>query len=138
MNVHLFKGTVAEPGFGHFGTCRPKFYQTVLDLSGMNLYRGTINVRIDGEMPRFPLPNTRRISGQDQIDLDDNQDILITPCVMEGCPGFWILPVFQGTYNPNPAGHFTKQIIEISLVEKLPDIAPGLSVSLEIQSFPLP
>jgi hypothetical protein len=128
MNVHLFKGKVAEPGFGHFGTCRPKFYQTMLDLSGMNLHRGTINVKIDGEMPHFPLPNTRRIAGQDQIDLNDNQDILITPCVMEGCPGFWILPVFQGTWNPNPAGHFTNQIIEISLVEKLPKITSGLQV----------
>ena len=134
----MFKGEVAKPGFGHFGKCRPKFYQTVLALSGMNLYRGTINVRIDGEMPHFPLADTRRIPGQDQIDLNDNQDILITPCVMEGRPGFWILPVFQGTCNPNPAGHFTNQIIEISLVEKLPNIAPGLTVSLEIQSYPLP
>jgi len=128
----IFKGEVAGPGFGHFRELRPKFYQTVLDLSGVALYRGTINVRIKGEMPHFPLPNTQRIPGQDQIDLDDNQDILITPCVMEGRPGFWILPVFKGTWNPNPLGHFKNQIIEISLVEKLPNIAPGLNVSLEI------
>jgi hypothetical protein len=68
----------------------------------------------------------------DQIDLDHNQDILITPCVMEGRPGFWILPVFKGTWNPNPAGHFPNQIIEISLVEEFPNIARGLTVSLEI------
>ncbi len=133
----MFKGEVAKPGFGHFGKCRPKFYQTVFDLSGIALYRGTINVRIEGEMPHFPLPNTRRIPGQDQIDLDHNQDILITPCVMEGRPGFWILPVFKGTWNPNPTGHFTNQIIEISLVEELPNTTPGVKVSLEIQSTPL-
>ena len=128
----MFKGEVAEPGFGHFRKYRPKFYQTVLALSGVALYPGTINVRIDGEMPHFPLPNTERIPGQDQIDLNHNQDILITPCVMEGRPGFWILPVFKGTWNPNPAGHFPNQIIEISLVEEFPNIAPGLTVSLEI------
>jgi len=134
----MFKGEVAEPGFGHFSKLRPKFYQTVSDLSGVALYRGTINVRIHGAMPHFPQPNARRIPGQDQIDLDDNQDILITPCVMEGRPGFWILPVFKGTWNPNPAGHFPKKIIEISLVEELPNVAPGLPVSLEIQDTPLP
>jgi hypothetical protein len=134
----MFKGEVAEPGFGHFRNCRPKFYQTVLALSGVALRWGTINVRIDGEMPHFPLPTTQRIPGQDQIDLDDNQDILITPCVMEGRPGFWILPVFKGTWNTNPAGHFPNQIIEISLVEEFPNIAPGLTVSLEIPGTPLP
>jgi hypothetical protein len=128
----MFKGEVAEPGFGHFSKCRPKFYQNVLDLSGVALYQGTINIRIDGEMPHFPMLNTRRIPGQDQIDLDHNQDILITPCVMEGRPGFWILPVFKGTWDPNPAGHFPKNIIEISLFEELPNMAPGLTVSLEI------
>jgi CTP-dependent riboflavin kinase len=122
----MFKGEVAEPGFGHFRKYRPKFYQTVLALSGVALYPGTINVRIDGEMPHFPLPNTQRIPGQDQIDLDHNQDILITPCLMEGRPGFWI-----------PAGHFSKQIIEISLVEEIPNITPGLTVSLEIPGTPL-
>ena len=119
----MFKGEVAGPGFGHFRKLRPKFYQTVLALSGVALYWGTINVRIEGEMPHSPLPNTQRTPGQDQIDLYDDQDILITPCVMEGCPGFWILPVFKGTWNPNPLGHFKNQIIEISLVEKLPNIA---------------
>jgi hypothetical protein len=128
----MFKGEVAEPGFGHFSKCRPKFYQNVLDLSGVTLHQGTINIRIDGEMPYFPMPNTRRIPGQDQIDLDHNQDILITPCVMEGRPGFWILPVFKGTRDPNPAGHFPKNIIEISLTEELPNITPGLTVSFEI------
>lgn len=128
----MFKGEVAEPGFGHFRRLRPKFYQSVFALNGVTLYQGTINVRIDGEMPHFPLPATRRISGKDQIDLDHNQDILITPCIMEGCPGFWILPVFKGSWNPNPAGHFPNHIIEISLVEEFPNIAPGLRVSLEI------
>ena len=128
----MFKGKVTEPGFGHFRKCRPKFYQTVLAVTGVALYWGTINVRIDGEMPQFPLPNTQRIPGQDQIDIDHNQDILITPCVMDGRPGFWILPVFKGTCDPNPLGHFPKQIIEVSLVEELPNIAPGLAVSLEI------
>ena len=128
----MFKGEVTGPGFGHFSKCRPKFYQTVLDLSGVALHPGTINVRIDGEMPRFPLRNTQRIPGQDQIDLEHNQDILITPCEMEGLPGFWILPVFKATWNPNPEGHFPNKTIEISLVEKLPNIAPGLTVSLEI------
>jgi hypothetical protein len=130
----MFKGKVAGPGFGHFSKYRPKFYQTVLALSGMALHHGTINVRIDGEMPRFPLPHTRRIPAQDQIDFDDNQDILITPCVMEERPGFWILPVFKGTLNPNPAGHFFNHIIEISLVEKLLNVAPGFAVSLEIRA----
>ena len=110
----------------------------MLALSGVALYPGTINVRIDGEMPHFPLPNTQRIPGQDQIDLDHNQDILITPCVMERHPGFWILPVFKGTWNPNPAGHFPNQIIEISLVEEFLNIAPSLMVSLEIPGTPLP
>ena len=72
------------------------------------------------------MPDTRRIPGQDQIDLDDNQDILITPCVMGGRAG-WILPVFKGTWDPNPAGHFPKNIIEISLMEELPNLAPGLT-----------
>jgi hypothetical protein len=132
----MFKGEVSGPGFGHFGKRRPKFYEAVLALSGVALRRGTINVRIDGELPHFPLPSTQRIPGQDQIDLDHNQDILITPCVMEGRPGFWILPVFKGTLNPNPAGHFPKRIIEISLVEEFPKIAPGLAVSLEIPGTP--
>jgi len=130
----IFKGEVAEPGFGHFGKYRPKFYQAVFALSGVALYHGTINVKIDGEMPRFPLSDTRRIAAQDQIDFDDNQDILITPCMMEVCPGFWILPVFKGTLNPNPLGHFFNHVIEISLVEKLPNIAPGHAVSLKIPS----
>jgi len=134
----MFKGEVAQPGFGHFRKYRPKFYQTVLALSGVVLYRGTNNVRIIGEMPHFPLPNTQRIPGQDQIDLIENQDILITPCVMEDHPGFWILPFFKGTWSPNPAGHFTNQIIEISLVEELPNIAPGLTVYLEIPGTSLP
>ena len=128
----MFKGKVAGPGFGHFSKYRPRFYQRVMALSGAALYHGTINVKIDGEMPRFPLPDTHRIPGQDQIDLDDNQDILITPCVMEDRPGFWILPVLKGTCNPNQQGHFPKGIIEISLVDVLPNIAPGLAVSLEI------
>ena len=128
----MFKGVVAGPGFGDFRRYRPKFYRAVLELTGMALYEGTINVRMDAEMPRFPLPSTQRISGQDQIDLDHNQDILITPCVMQGGPGFWILPVFKGTWDPNPAGHFPNHIIEISLVQQLPNIAPGLTVSLEI------
>jgi hypothetical protein len=84
----MFQGEVAEPGFGHFRKHRPKFYKTVLALSGVVLYPGTINVRIDGETPHFPLPNTQRIPGQDQLDLDHNQDILITPCVMEVVLGF--------------------------------------------------
>jgi len=128
----IFRGVVAEPGFGHFSKYRPKFYRAVFELSCVALYQGTINVRIDGEMPRFPLPNTQRIAGQDQIDFEHKQDILITPCVMEGRPGFWILPVFKGTCNPNPAGHFPKHIIEISLADELPNITPGLNVSLEI------
>lgn len=132
----MFTGEVAEPGFGHFRTCRPKFYRAVLDLSGVDLYQGTINVKIDGEMPQFPLPKTLRIPGHDQIDIDDNQDILITPCVMASRPGFWILPVFKGTWNPNPKGHFPNHIIEISLAEKLDNIAPGLRVSLEIPGVP--
>lgn len=133
----MFKGEVAEPGFGHLRNCRPKFYETVLVLSGVDLRRGTINVRSNGEMPPFPLPNTHRIPGQDQIDLDHNQDILITSCVMEGRPGFWILPVFKGTCNPNPAGHFPNHIIEISLADEFPNLAPGLAVSLEIPGTPL-
>lgn len=128
----MFKGEVAEPGFGHFSKCRRKFYQNVLDLSGLALCQGTINIRINGEMPHFPMPNTRRIPGQDQIDLDHNQDILITPCVIEGQPGFWILPVFKGTWDLNPAGHFPKNIIEISLIEKLTNMTPGLTVYFEI------
>jgi len=40
--------------------------------------------------------------------------------------------VSKGTRNPNPVGHFPNQIIETSLVEKLPNIAAGLAVSLEI------
>jgi hypothetical protein len=128
----MLRGVVAEPGFGHFRRYRPRFYRAVLDLSGVALYQGTINVRIDGEMPHFPLTNTQRIPGQDQIDLDHNQDILITPCVMERRSGFWVLPVFKGTWDPNPAGHFPKHIIEISLAEEFPEIAPGLTVSLEI------
>jgi hypothetical protein len=51
---------------------------------------------------------------------------------MEGRPGFWVLPVFKGSNCPNPKGHLPKGIIEVSLVEKLPNIAPGLEVSLEI------
>jgi hypothetical protein len=128
----MFRGEVAERGFGHFSKFRPKFYQTVLALTDMALYRGTINVRIEGQMPHFPWPNTQRIPGQDQIDIDHKQDILITPCVMEARRGFWILPVFMGTWNPNPEGHFPQHIIEISLVEELPGLAPGLPVSLEI------
>ena len=135
----IFKGEVAEPGFGHFSKRRPKFYHAVSALTGVALYKGTINVRIDGEMPRFPVADTQRIPGQDQIDLDHNQDILITPCVMEARPGFWILPVFKGTCNPNPKGHFPKHIIEISIVEELPNMVPGLKVSLEIPGTdPLP
>jgi hypothetical protein len=38
----MFKGEVAEPGFGHFRKYRPKFYQAGLALSGVALYRGTI------------------------------------------------------------------------------------------------
>ena len=132
MKLGTFKGQVAGPGYGHFSKCRPKFYQNVLDLSGLSLHTGTINVKIDGDMPHFPMPTTQRILGQDQIDLDDDQDILITPCLMEGRPGFWILPVFKGSNRPNPKGHLPKGIIEVSLVEKLPNIAPGLEVSLEI------
>jgi len=132
MSFGTFKGEVARPGYGHFSKCRPKFYQNVLDLSGLSLHQGTMNVKVDGGMPQFPTSKTRRIPGQDQIDLDDNQDILITPCLMEGRPGFWILPVFKGTNHPNPKGHLPKGIIEVSLVEKLPNIAPGLQVSLEI------
>ena len=128
----MFKGKVAGPGFGHFSKYRPKFYQSVTAVSGVALYHGTINVRIDGEMPRFPLPDTQRIPAQDQIDFDDNQDILITPCLMQQLRGFWILPVFKGSWDPNPAGHFFKHIIEISLAEELPNVIPGLNVSLEI------
>ena len=128
----MFRGVVAEPGFGHFGKYRPNFYRAVLDLSGVVLYQGTINVRIEGEMPHFPLANMQRIPGQDQIDLEHKQDILITPCVMERRPGFWVLPVFKGTWDPNPAGHFPNHIIEISLAEEFPNLAPGLTVSLEI------
>src|SRR5258708_4883934 len=57
---------------------------------------------------------------------------------MEGRPGFWILPVFKATWNPNPAGHFPNQIIEISLAQEFPNIAPGLTVSLEIPGTALP
>jgi hypothetical protein len=127
-----FKGHVAWPGYGHFRKCRPKFYQNVLDLSRLSLYKGTINIKIDGDIPHFPMPTTRRIPGQDQIDLDDDQDILITPCLMEGRPGFWILPVIKGSNRPNPNGHLPRGIIEVSLVEELPNITPGLEVSLEI------
>jgi len=133
MSAGTFKGHVDESGFGHFSKRRPRFYQNVRDLSGLSLHPGTINIKIDGEMPHFPLPKTQRIPGQDQIDLDDNQDILITPCMMEGRPGFWILPVFKGTNRPNPIGHLPKGVIEVSLIEKLPNMAPGVKVSLEIQ-----
>jgi hypothetical protein len=51
---------------------------------------------------------------------------------MERRSGFWVLPVFKGTWDPNPAGHFPKHIIEISLAEEFLEIAPGLTVSLEI------
>lgn len=128
----IFKGVVAQPGFGHFSKYRPKFYQAVLNESGMALRAGTINVRIDGAMPKFPLPSTRRIRGEDQIDFDHNQDILITPCTMEGRAGFWILPVFKESWEPNPAGHFFKHTIEISLAEEFSDAVPGLAVFLEI------
>lgn len=127
-----FTGQVDGPGFGHFSKCRPRFYQNVLDLSGLSLHQGTINIKIDGEMPRFPMLKTQRIPGEDQIDLDHNQDILITPCLMEGRIGFWILPVFKGTNLPNPEGHLPKGVIEVSLTEKLPNIAPGAKVSVEI------
>lgn len=132
MSAGAFTGRVERPGFGHFSKCRPKFYQNVLDLTGLSLYQGTINIKIDGEMPRFPMPKTQRIPGQDQIDLDDDQDILITPCLMKGRPGFWILPVFRGTNVPNPGGHLPKGIIEVSLIEKLQNIAPGTKVCLQI------
>jgi hypothetical protein len=45
MSLGTFKGQVAGPGFGHFSKCRPKFYQNVLDLSGLSLHQGTINVK---------------------------------------------------------------------------------------------
>ena len=132
MNAGVFKGQVAGAGFGHFSKCRPRFYQNILDLSGLSLHQGTINITIDGEMPHFPMPKTQRVPGQDHIDLNHNQDILVTPCLMEGRRGFWILPVFKGTNLPNPKGHLPKGIIEVSLIEKLPNIAPGRKVSLEI------
>jgi hypothetical protein len=128
----IFKGQVAEPGFGHFCWRRPKFYEAVFDLTGVRLRPGTINVKLDGEMPSFPLFNTKRIPGEDEIDIEDKQDILITPCVMAGRTGFWILPVFKETLEPNPKGHFPKNTIEISLVEEMSNIAPGFVVSLEI------
>jgi hypothetical protein len=128
----IFKGQVAEPGFGHFSWRRPKFYEAVFDLTGVRLRPGTINVRLDGEMPAFPLSTTKRIPGEDEIDITDNQDILITPCVMAGRAGFWILPVFKGTLEPNPKGHSWENIIEISLVEEISNVAPGFLVSVEI------
>ena len=132
MSAGMFKGQVAGAGFGHFSKCRPAFYKNLLALTGLSLYQGTINIKIDGEMPHFPMPKTQRVPGQDQIDLDHNQDILVTPCLIEGRSGFWILPVFKGTNLPNPKGHLPKGIIEVSLIERLPNIAPGVKVSLEI------
>lgn len=132
MSAGMFHGHVAGPGFGHFSTLRPRFYRNVLELSGLSLHPGTINIKIDGEMPRFPMAKTQRVPGQDPIDIDHNQDILITPCLMEGRRGFWILPVFKGTNLPNPKGHLPKGIIEVSLIEELPNIVPGAKVSLEL------
>jgi hypothetical protein len=105
------KGEVADQGYGHFKKFRPKFYRTVLDLSGMALHHGTINVEIKGKMPDFPLLGTQRIPGQDQIDLDDNQDILITPCLMEGRSGFWILPVFKELGTRIPQVIFSSRLL---------------------------
>ena len=118
----MFKGGVAGSGFGHFRECRPKFYEAVLALSGMALHCGSINLKIYREMPRFPLPNTQRIPGQEQIELDHNRDIPVTPCLMEGQPGFWILPMFKGTNLPNPNVNLPGGVIEVSLLGKLPQI----------------
>jgi hypothetical protein len=42
MSAGMFKGQVAGAGFGHFSKCRPKFYQNILDLSGLSLHQGTL------------------------------------------------------------------------------------------------
>jgi hypothetical protein len=125
----LITGVVAEKGYGHFSSCRPKFYDYVKRTEGVKLRPGTINIRVNGAMP-IPSEKAVRVEGLDEIDLIDNQDILITPCRSNQYSGYWIFPVFKGTRTPNPQGHYPHQIIEVSFADELPNIKPGVELDL--------
>jgi hypothetical protein len=123
------KGVVTEKGYGHFSRCRPRFYEQVKRIEGIELRPGTINIRVNGAMP-VPSREAVRVEGLDDIDLSDNQDILITPCRSNQYFGYWILPVFKGTQTPNPLGHYPDQTIEVSFADELPNIKPGVELEL--------
>jgi hypothetical protein len=106
MSLGTFKGQVAGPGFGHFSKCRPKFYQNELDLTGVALYRGTINIRIYAEMPHFPMPNTRRIRPQSR---HPNHAL----CNGGIGPAFGVI--------------FRKTLLKFRWWRNFPNVAPGLT-----------
>jgi CTP-dependent riboflavin kinase len=112
----VIRGTYLKSGFGHFSTCRPKFYAEVEKRTGLSLHPGTINMLCEPEAFRTIPEPALRIEGVDDIDVNEDQYLLLGPCSIKGVQGYRILPVVR---PDRKAGHDSEGIIEISLVRKL-------------------
>jgi CTP-dependent riboflavin kinase len=108
---------IVRAGGKHWSRLRPGFYAEVERMLGVRLHQGTINVELSQEAfaklyhhPWLVVP------GSDQIDIDDNQNIGLIPCHVEGVLGVRVIPFNRQTGS---LGGY-QNTVEICLTKELP------------------
>jgi len=117
-----FTGTV-QSGCSHFSR-RMTDYPLVFEKAvGCRLHPGTINILIRRQIR---IREEFRIRG---VDIGEpGQDLQFEKCLINGTPAFRIRPT--SISNPEQGGH-GDHVLEISSCEQIPNIAPGVVVTIE-------
>ena len=120
------KGMVVV-GVGHFGARMRLYPEAFEDAAGEALHPGTINVRVDREIPLTPSLADSKISGAD-IDEPD-QDLLFKRCRINGYAAHRIRP-----WRPaDGLGGHGDDILEIACSRRLEGLGTGAQAIVEYE-----
>jgi len=111
------------PGFGHFRERMRKFPEVFRQATGVELFKGTLNVDVGREIV---IREDFRILGS-EIN-EPEQDLLFERCVIQGIPAFRIRPYVVATGEGGHGDH----ILEISCGREIPNAGYGCVVRVTL------
>jgi CTP-dependent riboflavin kinase len=121
--VFSVKGRIIT-GFQHFQKRMTLFHEVFQKATGEALYPGTLNVKVDREIP---IEENFRIIGTNIGE--PGQDLLFEKCLINGIAGYRIRPY---KLEDGTGGH-GDDIVEISSASFIPGATPGCEVEVTFQ-----
>jgi CTP-dependent riboflavin kinase len=113
----LLKGLVV-PGCRHFSRRMTDYREAFQRAVGQELYPGTLNVRVDRQIP---IREELRLSGR---EINELEDFLFERCLINGRGAYRIRPCHPETGKGGHGDH----VLEIACAEWIPNVAVGTEV----------